>query len=433
MYMINRKGPFGCYATEQIRSDLSVSEYAMAVINGNSSGCFLPCIINRYGEVKEFSFDYSGMIPLTEFDGAGSAKHKFPNLLSRGDKLKLRRKAVGTFLMQILILMNNLLPPEGIVLTLKNIYTDKDGTVLKFCYRPEEFKSSSLRLSSLNEDDMEELINTDFISEILTEDEKQSILHAISTGDEDMFCNCCRIIMSAKGSVSGSKDTGKMRSLNNALCVRSDLIIPSLTVICSVYSLQNIGRKAAFLFAWAGLILIARVIWKDRNTKENTCTAKKEDTDYQGQLRRKILFSRPRSGPVANGSVYTGDNEDNCFDLNYASLKSLTKEISADGIPREERYSIYTDKVTVGSDQFLSDIVIDDDSVESQHATITFENKQYYLTDLSISHKTYIDDKSLLPGKRYEIKNNQKLTFGDKDYRFLISLSESAKDKGEWY
>ena len=429
--MINRKGPFGCYATDEIRSDVSVCEYAMAVINGNSSGCFLPCIINRYGEVKEFSFDYSGLIPLTEFDGAGSAKHKFPNLLSHGDRMKQRRKAAGTFLMQIPILINNLLPPEGIVLTLKNIYTDKDGTVLKCCYRPAEYKSSSLRLSSLNEEDMETLINTDFISEVLTEDEKQSILHAISTGDEDMYCNSCRIIMSGKG--TDTKEGKNRLPLSKDLSVRSDLIIPSLTVICSVYSLQNIGRKAAFLFAAAGLILTAHVIWKDRNTKEKTNAVKKEDGDYQGQLRRKILFSKPRSEPVSNDSVYTGDSKDNCFEINYASLRSLTKEISSDGIPREERYSIYTNKVTVGSDQFLSDIVIDDDSVESQHAVITFENKLYYLTDLSISHQTYIDDKSLLPNKRYEIKNKQKLTFGNKDYKFLISFAESAEDSVERY
>ncbi|MCR4670962.1 MAG: FHA domain-containing protein [Saccharofermentans sp.] len=407
--MINRKGPFGCFAIETLSENESVSEYAMAVIGSNDSGCFLPCLINRYGDIRELSFDYSGMIPISEFGSTGQNDNKFPNIPSHGRKLGQRRKAVGNLLIQLITIMNKLLPPEGLVLSPENLYTDKDGIILKSCYRPLEFRMSSMRLSAVDINDMERLINTGFISDVLTEDEKQSLLHAVATGDEDLYLNCCRTI----------RTTSAMRPHKDHLSIRRDLIIPSLTVICAVYSYVSIGRKAAVLFAGAGLILTFRVIMLDRKDK-GTKTISKQD---QGQLRRKILFSPETTGKACDNA------KDLSYDIHYASIRSVNNEDP----DKTKSFSIFTDKVTIGSDRFLSDIVIEEESVESQHAAITYDNDRYYLTDLSRSNTTYIEDKALSAGKSYEIKNNQKLTFGDQDYRFLISfygdqMTQSERD-----
>ena len=404
--MINRKGPFGCFAVETVSENDSVNEYAMAVIGSNGSGCFLPCLINRYGDIRELSFDYSGLIPISEFDTTGQKDNRFPNIPSHGRKLEQRRKAVGNLLIQLASIMNNLLPPEGLVLSPENLYTDKDGIILKSCYRPLEFRMSSLRLSAVDINDMERLVNTDFISDVLTEDEKQSLLHAVATGDEDMYLNCCRMIRSTAATIQKNGKNGRIRK--DLLSIRRDLVIPSLTVICAVYSYSSIGRKAAFLFAGAGLILTFRVILLDRKDK-GTKTMSQQD---QGQLRRKILFS-----PEATGT-FPDNAKDLSYDIHYASIRSLNNEDP----DKVKSFSIFTDKVTIGSDRFLSDIVIEEESVESQHAAITYDNDRYYLTDLSSSNTCYIDDKVLCAGKSYEIKNNQKLTFGDQDYRFLISF-----------
>ena len=420
--MINRKGPFGCFATETVSEDVSVSEYAMAVIESNSSDCFLPCLINRYGAIREFSFDYSGLIPISEFDCTGKTDKRFPNIPSHGRKLEQRRKAIGTFLIQIPMIMNKLLPPEGVVLSPLNIYTDKDGSIIRCCYRPLEYRKSTLRLSAVNINDMEHLISTDFISDVLTEDEKQSLLHAVSTGDEDMYCSCCMNIRSSAGKYSKKGQDKGHSGLKDALSIRQDLIIPVLTVICAVYSYVSVGRKAAFLFAGAGLILTALVIIKDRKD-QGSKTVSLQD---QGQLRRRILFSDERSGTFYDeGTDASRESGDDPYDIHYASLRSITE--GTEDEPKQ--FSIYTDKVTIGSDRFLSDIVIEDGSVDSQHATITYDNGRYYLTDLSVSNTTYIDDKILYSGKQYEIKNDQKLTFGDQDYRFLISFYQDRNNK----
>ena len=122
--MINRKGPFGCYVTETLTPDISVCEYAMAVISGTGSGCFLPCIINRYGDIQEFSYDYSGLIPVSEFKKVSpDGKRKFPNILKLRGRLRKRRFAVGTFLLKIASVLNDLLPVEGIELSPKHIFS----------------------------------------------------------------------------------------------------------------------------------------------------------------------------------------------------------------------------------------------------------------------------------------------------------------------
>ena len=432
--MINRKGPFGSYATEILTPDISVFEYAMAVINGKRSGCFLPCIINRYGEAKEFSYDFSGLIPLSEFECTASKdQKKFPSSLMYGKRLRQRRIAVGTFLLQIGSLLNDLLPPEGVILSPKHIYTDNEGTVLKCCYRPIEYNDPQLRLSSIDAADMESLMSTLFFSQVLNEDEKQTILHAISTCDEEMYCTCCKILLSEQGQRPGSSASvssrtyGKRGSSKSDLSIRRDLIIPALTCVCAVYSYLSIGIKASIIFSFAGLILALRVIYKDRTAQGPSRSSPKDDRLKKGQLRAKILFSQTpaRSASEPDGTSAPPSNE---FDYNirYASIQSTRSDKNGTEDAEPVRYSIYTDKVTIGSDRFLADIVIEDDSVDSQHASITFEDDRYYLTDLSVSHNTFIDDKALVQDRRYEIKNNQKLTFGKSDFIFKISSAQNT-------
>ena len=431
MLMNNRKGPFGCYAVETVASDVSLCEYAMAVINGADASCFLPCMINRYGEAKELSYDYSGLIPLSEFDSASlQEKIKFPKNLMSGNKLRLRRAAAGSFLLQIVSVLNNLLPPEGLVLSPKHIFTDKDGTVIKCCYRPRVYKDSKLRLSSIDKDDMESVINTEFFSQVLTEDEKQTILHSVSTGDEEMYCTCCKILLSDQGQGPGHNKHRHSGSLctsgswKERLSVRRDLIIPTAICLCAVYSYTSIGRKAAVVFVAAELILVLRIIYKDRVDAGQQRSSSKDNKLQKGQLRAKILFSQtPARNNDTEDLVSCNFSDCSDYDIHYASLKAAGP--AADG-GEPKRFSIYTDKVTIGSDRFLADIVVDDDSVDSQHASIIFDNDRYYLADLSSSHKTYIDDRALAPDRRYEIKNNQKLTFGSADFIFNISFTQGA-------
>ena len=85
-------------------------------------------------------------------------------------------------------------------------------------------------------------------------------------------------------------------------------------------------------------------------------------------------------------------------------------------------YSLMMDRTTIGSDVFLSDIVIDDPSVDAIHAIIYLSGKTFYISDCSRKGTTYIDDRKTACGRKCEIKNGQKITIGTVDFRFKVLL-----------
>ena len=63
-----RKGPFGYFAIEKIGSRDDIYEYASEMIDLNHCGIYLPCYINDGPGGITACFDFSGFIPITEFD-----------------------------------------------------------------------------------------------------------------------------------------------------------------------------------------------------------------------------------------------------------------------------------------------------------------------------------------------------------------------------
>ena len=69
---------------------------------------------------------------------------------------------------------------------------------------------------------------------------------------------------------------------------------------------------------------------------------------------------------------------------------TLTSIETKDG--KAVSYSVMMDRTTIGSDVFLSDIVIDDPSVDALHAIIYLSGKSFYISDCSRKGTTYIAD-----------------------------------------
>ena len=90
-------------------------------------------------------------------------------------------------------------------------------------------------------------------------------------------------------------------------------------------------------------------------------------------------------------------------------------------------YSVMMDRTTIGSDVFLSDIVIDDPSVDALHAIIYLSGKSFYISDCSRKGTTYIDDKNTGKGRKCEIKNGQKITIGTVDFRFKVLFPSAGQ------
>ena len=89
-------------------------------------------------------------------------------------------------------------------------------------------------------------------------------------------------------------------------------------------------------------------------------------------------------------------------------------------------YSVYLDETYIGSDCFLSDIVLDDPFVSPLHAVIKQKNGTFYLEPTKGTGKTYIEDSPIENGKTYEIKSGQKITIGNIAFRFAVEPALKA-------
>ena len=89
--MMIRKGPYGHFAVEEVSDPASISEYAMRIIGSGKAEHLLPVYINRSWELYELAFDFSGMIPVSDFD----------NGKNTAQQLDKRRKSAGDLFLSI--------------------------------------------------------------------------------------------------------------------------------------------------------------------------------------------------------------------------------------------------------------------------------------------------------------------------------------------
>ena len=142
-----RKGPFGYFAIEKIGSRDDIYEYASEMIDLNHG--ITAC------------FDFSGFIPITEFD---PHKQKSTAAFSRRNRehLRTRRKNTGLLLNSFARGIDNLLSPGSAVLDRNYVFTDPAGDVVRICYCPIRQPASQLSLFSLGYERLEELLADPF-------------------------------------------------------------------------------------------------------------------------------------------------------------------------------------------------------------------------------------------------------------------------------
>src|ERR1019366_130074 len=68
---------------------------------------------------------------------------------------------------------------------------------------------------------------------------------------------------------------------------------------------------------------------------------------------------------------------------------------------------------------------LDHSSVSRQHATISNINGQYILRDLGSANGTFVNDRPLAPDKTHILQPNDKLRFGDVQFRFQLRQKSS--------
>ena len=384
--MLIKRGPYGHFAIEKTDSPDNIFEYASKIISRNPGGFFLPCSIDTYPQGTYISFDCSDLKSIEGF--VPNTKHKTANPgNNRNRHTEELRRNFGSLLHSFADDLDMLLDLSNIVLDGRYIFTDPAGEELKICYLPLKLTGSVPELRSLGTERMERLLNLPFFDGILTEDEKQELIYSVKQSDEALYLECCNRLTAYSGNEKPRKFRFNMEMIYGA----SGLVLCPL-----LYKVA--GPVPAVLSLGVTFVSLAKLYKAYRS--DDKARQKTEDVK-QAEERKQILFSDKEGGQISG----------------TASLKLITP---AKGI--REHYSILMDKVTIGSDMFLSDIVLESPAVSPIHALIYRSDPGYYISCCTNSGDTYVENKRILSGDKQEIKDGQKITIGGLEFIFETRL-----------
>ena len=438
--MLIKKGPFGYFAVERFDSPECIFSYAGEVIDVNRSGCLLPCSIDVNGISSSAYFDFSGLISVRQSGSAllqGSHRSKKLSKL-----LNDRRRSAGDFFCSVPPLLDNLISPSVLVLDPDYVFTDEEGSYIKFCLIPYRSSPDLIRLSSLGAERLESFLSEPFFDGVLTNDEKQELIYSVNTDDESLFIRCARQIRDSNTDTLIRDDLPEIRKSNapkhltgrttksrnissggrKAAKIPTELLWSLAGSIAAAVSLVLSGILPALLFFLvSGVILIKFLI--NHGMKKNK---KGNRENLLSRERSMILFSDgDEPGKFRTESDTNARDADSSPPVLPLSTGTLTSVPANGGTPRS--YSVMMDRTTIGSDVFLSDIVIDDPSVDPLHAIIYLNGRSFYISDCSRKGTTYIDDRKAACGRKCEIKNGQKITVGTVDFRFKVLFPSAGQ------
>lgn len=366
-----RKGPYGQFVIRKIEDIGSIHNYTQRLIAENIPGHMLPLYVIPAVSTYELSYDFSGLTALG-----------LCHIPSKPEINKLR-KALGDLFLSICDLPDYLLSPGSVILDDKFIFTDDEFTSLSVCFDPVKIPSGKLNIRSLSDAGIKSFLNSNSLSQVITSDETDRIIYAVEQNDQDLLRQEANKIMIP---LPEPEVHAVLLELNEF----------KLTVLIGLLSLIFMLLKfpALSLLAVAAETVFAVKTYKILRDKPEITV--NEDTDNS---RRRMLF---------------GDTD------TAASIDALILTMTDPSTGKEEKRAVYTDKAAIGSDRFLCDIYVPDKEMSAIHAQIKKIGNTYYVCDLSSDNSTFINNVRLTPGQDYEIKTDQVLMCGKREFRIEI-------------
>lgn len=419
-----KKGPYGYYAIEKLDSPDRLCTYAEEVIAGNKTDFYLQPVTELIGSGAMCCFEFSGYMPLTdpEFSVFSPGK-KMTSHKKETKNLSLRRRSVGDLFYAFAKLLDNLISPSCLVLDPNMIFTDPEGISVKICCLPVKSHPEDLCISSLGASRLESLLSCDFFKSIISDDEKYALVYSVKENNEEMFLKIAGIIrgdgeentfpvhvQNQESKHSFIELPDKIKHLSKT---EKDLLIAALSSVLALLSMLGNMLLPCFLFFCLSAIISVTSMLNQKKTK---ASIRKVENREQSKQRSSILFSDTPITHQPEENPFESKSED-AVNL-YAPLISGKLTLLSDINGINKHYSLYLDKTTIGSDCFLSDIVLDEPTIAPLHAVIRQENGSFYLEPAKGTGKTYIEDSPVENGKSYEIKSGQKITVGNIEFRF---------------
>lgn len=430
-----KKGPFGYYACEKIDSPDKLCEYAEEVIAGNKSDFYLTPITEYIGSGIFCCFEFSGYTQVTdpEFSVFSSGK-KITSHRKASRILSLRRRSLGDLFYSFVGFLNNLVSPACIIMDPDMVFTDPEGISIKLCCLPVKSLPEDLCLSSLGASRLEKLLSCDFFKSVITEDERNALVYSVKDNNESMFLKIAGLIKGTDENCFALNRTdpdirisGKDQSAgqNGFPKTEKDLLIALISAVLSFVSLFMNMSLPCLLFIFLSLVILLTSLLNKKKLEKSEDLEKTQEKSIQ---RSSILFSGgslPYQNEQQKKSVKRYKMNRNSLlakpeeqDLYLKPLLTGSLKLLSDSKGISPQYAVYLDSTNIGSDCFLSDIVLDEPCVLPVHAVIRQKDGSFYLEPCEGCGKTYIEDSPVINGRSYEIKSGQKITIGDIEFRF---------------
>jgi len=427
-----KKGPFGYYAIEKLNDPGSICRYAEEVIAGNKSDFYLKPAAEQLGNGVLCCFEFSEYVQITDSAFSVFSSKRTPSSRKKETKrLRLRRKAAGDLFYSFIKLMDNLISPSNVVLDPAMVFTDTEGVSIKVCCLPLKSSPDNLCLSSIDASAFEKLLNCSFFKSIITDDERNTLVYSIKENNEDLFLKSAERIKNttAEESVAPSANEAPNSFRNGLSRTEKDLIFTVITSVSSVAALfLKLYLPSLQLFLLSVFMLMG-ILRSKRKKEEKRRNMSNHEISKQ---RSSILFSDPYPSDKSTG-LFNGNDDCPGNGTDKENVQRFTPLITGklslinDSCGARDLYSIYLNETYIGSDCFLSDIVINDPGISPVHAIIRLDNGAFYLIPSKGTGKTYIEDSPLENGKSYEIKSGQKITIGDTEFRFSTESMVKAE------
>ena len=414
-----KKGPFGYFAVEKLDSPDKLCSYAEEVIAGNKSDFYLTPVTEFYGSGVMCCYEFSGYVPITDPEfSVFSSQGRLSSHRKESKNLLLRRRSVGDLFYSFARMLDNLISPSTIVIDPDLIFTDTEGITLKLCCLPIKSTPDNLNLSSLDASRLEKLLCCDFFTNVVTDDEKNALIYSVKENNEEMFIKVARSLSGTEEQIAPSFDpAGKNtdpkielpRPIKDISSSEKNLYLSCLSAFFSLAAfIMRMKLPCILMFVLSSIILISILL----NQKKKNEKITKEQNQEKSKQRSSILFS--------DNELTDTTEEGKDKTLVPLTPGKLTLLTDCKGI--NPQYSVYLDETYIGSDCFLSDIVLDAPGISPLHAVIRQKNGAFYLQPSQGMGKTYLEDNPIENGKSYEIKSGQKITIGDISFRFSAEV-----------
>lgn len=372
--MKTRKGPYGHFAVTTMKEKQKIYKYALKIIEDGQIDGLLPAFSDEKKNGIEISFDYTGLKSIDEYQN-----------ITKEQELINRRSAIRDFFRLFITLLNKLLPLDNIILDNRFIYYSGEKNKIYLCYLPYE-TTTNLELKSITTDRLEKLLNHHFFQDCLSSDEITTISYAIKNNDEKLLDTIFNneIANDNKAKVDIDKLSFRL------------LLIFSL--ICAIIMFTINSTEYGIFLLFISFCLSIKVFADIKHSKTN------QESNELKSKRTEILFEEDPDLYIDASDLFS-----------YANLEPL---VPTNGI--KQKIGLYSNETSIGSDRFISDIYIDDPSISAIQAKIFHENNAYWIVDYSNRNNTFLENRALIPNKKYEIKNGQHIRLGQIDYIFKI-------------